>query len=349
MKPVPHQKRPVLLDVAQAAGCSIAVASRALSANEAQHRTVSAAMQSKVVEAAKRVGYLSERARSRRRPLTLLGLLVPPYTPSLMLDLITAVMEEANLLRAPVRVYSEVTVDSLRRFAEEVKQDRHKAGLIAYLPHEDADGEYRRRLLALQDQNCPVVLLQSYLPTESPFVSLQVDNYRGGWLAGEHLKRLDCREYWVFGSTARYRRNRITGFIDAISTQGSAANVHCHFIERADHNGGKAITPLLETLWGRRPNLTPDHPLGIFLDTDYMAPAIYSYLLRRQVVIGREVKVVGFDGSSLAHLLNPRLTTVAQPFGEMGHLAMRKLIRLAQGNPESSQLLQPVLLPGESG
>ena len=342
------KKRPLLSDVAKEAGCSIAVASRALSANVAQRRTVSAGMQSQVVSAAERLGYLASRTQSRRRPFSLLGVFIPQYTPSLVLQLISSVAEEANRLQAPVRLFTHLTAENYRSFADEVIENHHTAGVITYLPLDEASMRELRRLDGQASRRCcPVVYLHDE-PPEEAVASVQIDNYRGGWLAGEHLKGFSCQEYWVFGSTRLYRRHRITGFIDAVSIGGATTNVHCHFIANTDFSPGNELLNPLKDLWERRPVLTPEHPLGIFLDTDYLAPPLYNFLARRQVTLGREVKVVGYDGTNFSSLLTPKLTTVAQPFAEMGRAAVRKLLSLAEGNPEDAELLSPSLVQGES-
>ena len=65
-------------------------------------------------------------------------------------------------------------------------------------------------------------------------------------------------------------------------------------------------------------------------------------------MVGRQIKLVGYDDLEQTIHTYPRLTTIRQPFAEMGSLAVRKLFNLMKGYPEKSEILEPELIIRES-
>jgi LacI family transcriptional regulator len=62
-----------------------------------------------------------------------------------------------------------------------------------------------------------------------------------------------------------------------------------------------------------------------------MAFGVYEAIRRRGLRVPDDVSVVGFDDLPEARWASPPLTTVRQPLVEMGRLAARTVLRLAQG------------------
>jgi LacI family transcriptional regulator len=64
----------------------------------------------------------------------------------------------------------------------------------------------------------------------------------------------------------------------------------------------------------------------------------------RGVAVPGALSVIGFDGSIVAEMLTPALTTVARPFGDMAEMATRHLIDLIEGQTLSDLPLLPLPL-----
>jgi LacI family transcriptional regulator len=67
-------------------------------------------------------------------------------------------------------------------------------------------------------------------------------------------------------------------------------------------------------------------PTAIACWSDYTAMAVMRAASRMGVRVPQDLSVAGFDDLSVATLLNPPLTTVAQSFEEMGRRAVRRLL-----------------------
>ena len=72
-------------------------------------------------------------------------------------------------------------------------------------------------------------------------------------------------------------------------------------------------------------------PSAIFCDSDYIALKILAILGELRLSVPDDVSVMGFGGFDFSPLAAPPLTTVQQPFAEMGRNAVLELKRLLDG------------------
>lgn len=93
-------------------------------------------------------------------------------------------------------------------------------------------------------------------------------------------------------------------------------------------------------------DLSPD---GLFASNDGMAIGAMSVLERAGRSIPSDIAVVGFDGISAAERVGVSLTTLQQPFAELGEAAVAELLALMDGRETADLLLlPPELIVGES-
>ena len=90
----------------------------------------------------------------------------------------------------------------------------------------------------------------------------------------------------------------------------------------------------------------PQRPTAIFAFCDAVARAAYRTLSELGMRIPDDVSIIGFDDDPMAEWLNPGLTTVRQPFAEMGRVAMEMLCRLMDNShlPVEHQVLPVELI-----
>ena len=86
-----------------------------------------------------------------------------------------------------------------------------------------------------------------------------------------------------------------------------------------------------------------NNPTAIFAANDQIAIALYRAAASVGLRIPQDLSIIGFDNLDMASHLNPPLTTVAQPFLEIGRQAAQILVSRLQG--ESSDYQQITLAP----
>jgi DNA-binding LacI/PurR family transcriptional regulator len=84
---------------------------------------------------------------------------------------------------------------------------------------------------------------------------------------------------------------------------------------------------------------------AVFASNDRMAIGALRAIRRRGIEVPGEVEVVGFDDIEAASLVEPPLTTVAQPAFEMGRESAQLLLRMVEGKKPRKRkiIIDPVL------
>ncbi|HEX8237920.1 MAG TPA: LacI family DNA-binding transcriptional regulator [Abditibacteriaceae bacterium] len=88
----------------------------------------------------------------------------------------------------------------------------------------------------------------------------------------------------------------------------------------------------------QQPTQVEERPTAIVCASDNMAMVVVRTAGQMSIRVPQELSVTGFDDSTVAALYNPPLTTVAQPFEEMGRLAVRSLLASTDVEQQSELL-----------
>lgn len=83
----------------------------------------------------------------------------------------------------------------------------------------------------------------------------------------------------------------------------------------------------------------PDRPTAFLTSNDVCAFGAMRTLRAHELQVGKDVSVVGFDDIAPAHHWQPTLTTIAQPFREIGFLLMQALLAILSGANRNPQRL----------
>jgi LacI family transcriptional regulator len=81
-------------------------------------------------------------------------------------------------------------------------------------------------------------------------------------------------------------------------------------------------------------------PTAVFAGNDEIALGVIETARTRGMRVPEDLSVVGFDDTRLARMASPPLTTVRQPLREMGGVAMRTALRLANGEKVESHHIE---------
>ncbi|MBN1959391.1 MAG: substrate-binding domain-containing protein [Deltaproteobacteria bacterium] len=169
----------------------------------------------------------------------------------------------------------------------------------------------------LQQAKIPMILIDEEAPGTS---TIATDNYRGGYLAGEHLIKQGRKDLAVLcGSTqpgSGYNAiNRLKGFRDAIATAGQTLPNDRVFevIYYAYHEGEQAMNTWINE------NITID---AVFSAAgDDCASGILRVAQDNKIQVPKDLAIIGYDDTERAQSTVPPLTTIRQPLEEMGKAA----------------------------
>jgi LacI family transcriptional regulator len=88
----------------------------------------------------------------------------------------------------------------------------------------------------------------------------------------------------------------------------------------------------------------PHRPTAIFASSDQQAIGAMRAAADMDLKVPDDVSIIGFDAITLAKLVTPRLTTVAQPIAAIADIAVRAVLRMRQEDAKPERHRLPVLL-----
>ncbi|MFC8598014.1 LacI family DNA-binding transcriptional regulator [Isoptericola sp. NPDC057191] len=315
-------------DVARIAGVSAQTVSRVLS----DHPHVNAATRAKVLAAVEESGYRRNRlARAlvtgRSRTLGVVTHETDHYSTSAIL------LGAQTAARAGGYFVSTATTPSLSAsaLAHAVSRllDQGVDGLLVAVPvREDVSlGDLTRGL--------PTVVLDGMRSAATEVVA--VDQVEAGRLATEHLLELGHETVWHIAGPESWNdaTARTAGWRRALEAAGRTVPpvLHGDWSPESGHRNGELV--------GRMPEVT-----ALFVASDEMAFGAVRALVELGRRVPEDVSVVGMDDIALAAYASPPLTTVRQPFHDVGGRAVEHLLALLAdpGTVHEPEVVRPELV-----
>ncbi len=301
-------KKLTILDIARLAGVSTATVSRVLN----QKPDVDLATRERILRIMEEQGFVPNIAASglAGRHSRLLGALVPSLTWPLVPELMRGVGEVVGSTSYELILYSINDVNHEKDRSDVIDRivgTRLAAGLLAVFP-----GPSAKHLAELHSRDFPVVLIddQGIPPEGTPWIS--VDNRVGAFEATRHLIGLGHRRIAHIQGPLKYQvsHERYLGYCDALNEAGIPLDT------------GRTCANAFFDLPAEK------RPTAIFAGSDYMAYGAISAAEQRGLRVPGDIAVVGFDDFPASAHMEPALTTVRQPFYEMGRRASEMLLAL---------------------
>ncbi|MGE5599736.1 MAG: LacI family DNA-binding transcriptional regulator [Bacteroidota bacterium] len=187
-------------------------------------------------------------------------------------------------------------------------------------------------LLSLKERGYPIVLMIRYFSDELDTV--MVDNFRGAYEATRFLLARGYREIALINGKLELDlyRQRLAGYRAALAEGGLPAEDDLVVNATVGwEDGYRAVQTIYER--GRRPD-------AFFGTSDPKALGVLKALKDRGVRVPEDVAVMGYDNLEMAELSDPPLTTMAQPFYEVGRRAAERLIKLIERKRRSKPAVE---------
>lgn len=333
MSPIPDRPRAATLaDIARELGVSTATVSRALQ----DHPDVRLSTREAVKHAAARLNYrISPTARALRTgrhesvsfvvPLDLIGW----WEPLLRGAGREAASRGYRLVLNPVDGADSAPSNASPTLGEDLTKFIERSGaqpIDGFIVVTPGDGGWKAAAAA---RGLPLVIIDDLRPHPG-FHVWASENYQGAREGVEHLIA-DGRRHIVAIAPREALpgdalTDRLRGYADAVREAGLPE----HIVDTDEtypptRTTSDSIDELLAT------NADFD---AVFVPVDFVAFAVMRSLRRAGLSVPGDVAVLGFDGDPAAVALDPPLSTVAQPFAEIGAAAVGTLIDLVEGRGE---------------
>jgi DNA-binding LacI/PurR family transcriptional regulator len=301
-------------DVAREAGVSTATVSRALNHKD----NVSKPVETKVLEAAKRLNYKMPGSMAPQKTGTrLVAVVVPSLSNPFYNDILDGIqnaLDNNNYNMVIVQSKSEggVRSSTLDFFRQDIFD-----GLITL---EYADS--MKNLYDAINPSMPVVQCCEY-DESLPYPYVGIDDYQAAYNAVSLLYHTGRRRIALLNSTNRsmYGKKRENGYRDALLHYGLTLDESLiYHLTTINFDVALSVTHRL-LADSRRPD-------AIFTVSDIYAIAATRAAHDLNLRIPEDVAVMGFDNISMAAMNEPPLTTVNMPRYDIGSTSAASLMRL---------------------
>lgn len=313
-------------DVAQLAHVSPATVSRVLSG----HPSVKPETRKKVLQCIKKLNYQPNAAARNLAggKTSLIGVILPEISNPFFAEILHAIEEYADF-----EGYNIVICCSHHDLGKEKNilnnlRARKVDGIITVpVSPENSRIDY-------QKMEVPVISITKKM---NGFSSVSVSHYNAGKRIAKYLMELGYEQIGYIGSIAPDTLSAVkfNGFMDYLTNAG---------LEPADiitsRTTANINTNSIQKLICRYIQKNGFHSDAIFACDDVTACEAIHALIACGYKVPDDVAVVGFDNSLLAKKMNPSVSSLAQPLGEIGKRAVELLIHRINKETEEVEELE---------
>ncbi|WNX86156.1 LacI family DNA-binding transcriptional regulator [Agathobaculum sp. NTUH-O15-33] len=184
----------------------------------------------------------------------------------------------------------------------------------------------------------PHVYLIFFGRNSSEQVSLvDTDNYLGGYIASKHLLELGHRHIVALSAPWDEFHDRLAGYQKALNEY--QAPFEPSYILTCDdcryEEGYRVVTENLALF---------EQATAVYGMCDVLALGALNALKDHGFRIPEDISVIGYDGLDIGQLCRPELTSVAQPFQELAHFSVAKLLEISNA-PKKKTIQAKTFLP----
>jgi len=248
-----------------------------------------------------------------------IGMIVPGLTWHMVAAVNWGVASVIEQSPYEIILYTSTNEKDYSSLVERIRASGLSAGLLVVTHDQSLDP-----LEKLHRAGLPVALVNT-LGTPSTLPSVQADNYEGTRTALRHLAELGHVRIACVQGLMAYEccQERYRGYLDGLAEAGIDPDPELT-VEGSFHP--PTIRERVTELLARR-----DRPTAIVAQNDNTAYAVMQAVIDCGLRVPQDVSVVGFDDIASSADTHPPLTTVRQPFPEMGKAAARLLLEAIDG------------------
>jgi DNA-binding LacI/PurR family transcriptional regulator len=307
-------------DVAKKANVGIATVSRVLN----KSGSVSQETRELVLQAIDELGYIpNELARNfQKRQTNFIGVIAPSLVHRFTSELLAQIEKDLSDLGYFLLLFvSNRDVSKEIDYLERLKSQQ-VVGTIIVAPFISIERSY-------QFSDLPLVAFDRKINPKIPCI--HVDNYRASKELSERLLEKSKKKLAFVGFAADPKslsQERLDAFKESCEQQGREYEVFDMIEYDNDYQ-------YLVDVY----NQTKDFD-GFFMACDYHAQLFINVLLNNQVIVGKDVFLVSFDGLSDNHLTRPLLTTAVQDVKEISKALIDALMKRINQDEQMDETIE---------
>jgi LacI family repressor for deo operon, udp, cdd, tsx, nupC, and nupG len=211
--------------------------------------------------------------------------------------------------------------------ADTQNQPEKESEFLTYLDQQKVDGiilltaRTKKQTLNRYSENYPIVLACEYVEN-SKIPTVSIDNVSSARKVTNHFITLGHQRIAHITGPMEVvlSRDRLLGYRQALSEND--LDIEEVLIQEGDfsYESGYHIMKKLLAL--------SDRPTAVFASNDEMAIGAIKAINHHHLSVPEDIAVIGFDDIKMASIMEPNLTTIAQPAFEIGKKAFDLLIDL---------------------
>lgn len=309
--------RTSIKDIAQELGVSNATVSLVLNGKEKEGR-VGKEMAERIRQKAIEMNYEPNNlARSLRMGQSYtIGLIIADISNLFFANLAFHIQEQAEKYGYSVIITNTNENESKMKKMIQVLKSRQVDGFII-VPTDHGKEDISK----LMESNIPIVLLDRYFPGLN-VSHVVVDNYHASFKAANHLISNNCQRIGlvIYNNNLPHMLERKRGYIEALQ---KTSHYDPSLIKEISYTNIKE-----DVLLAVEELLNGEYPIdGIYFATNSISVIGIKHMIRQQINIPDDVKVICFDENDAFDLTHIPIPFVQQPIPEMGKTAVEILIK----------------------
>jgi DNA-binding LacI/PurR family transcriptional regulator len=315
-----------IYDVAKKSGVSIATVSKVIN-NKGR---ISEKTRKKVLDVMKKLDYYPNVMASALmgKKTKTIGFLIPDLANPFFSELARNIEDRAHELGYHLIICStDYLPDKENKYISLLKQ-KSVDGFILASGFEDLE-----KVEELMKEEIPVSIVARDFPM-FPVNAVAIDDFMGGYEATSYLMNLGHKHIGIIARDVWSNRERVRGYKQALKEN----NLNASFLEYAQETNIK---------WGKRianQYLNSDRvPTAIFACNDLLTIGAIQAAKENGILVPEQLSVIGFDDTMIATVVDPPLTTMAQPIQIMGREIMDLMIGMIEG--KKKEIKRVTLMP----
>lgn len=299
-------KKVTILDIAKELNITFSTVARALN----DHPAISKSTKEAVKKTAEKLGYRKNKIASSLRSgkSNIIGVLVPSLDVSFFSSVVHGIESVMNQHGYSILLYQSQESYKKEDKGIETLLNSRVDGIITSVAINREDNSIFEEIIS---KNIPLTFFDRALE-ELNAPSVTIDDYKGGYMATEHLIQSGYKKIAHITETRNLSifKERLKGYLDALKTYNIPVNEELILKGNLSLAFGKEC---VSELINRKIPFD-----AIFTLEDFTAMGVIQQLKERHIKIPEDVGVIGFANEAFGSLVSPSLSTIDQQTHLMG-------------------------------